>query len=271
MLKQISLWRSVLPALMAMTLAACLVSPMSATAEDQPPMARTAPLFDFHSNFWVNLHQVLFHEATLRTGKAGRSLQGAAPLTAPGMSKQEAADWDAAVSFYAAHFGTRPQHGDDELITINDTLAQQPDDGSHLDPAGLPPEVAAILQRAAPVYRKYWWPAEDKSNRDWIASQQGRLQDLGPKLAAAMTKDLHQQWPAAPIREDVCYYVVSLGSAFTTTGPAHTTLSSFDPPGQYLSGTNQGLSGFELLFHEASHAYADTIMDALPAEGRAQH
>jgi hypothetical protein len=40
-----------------------------------------------------------------------------------------------------------------------------------------------------------------------------------------MTKDLHQQWSAAPIRVDVCYYVSALGHALTAThrdidGPA---------------------------------------------------
>ena len=78
-----------------------------------------------------------------------------------------------------------------------------------------------------------------------------------------MTKDLHQQWPAAPIRVDVCYYVVALGHAFTTL-PPHITFSSSDP-------SNQDLSGFELLFHEASHTFADTMMNALAAEGRTQH
>jgi hypothetical protein len=223
----------------------------------------TTPLFDFHSNFWVNLHQVLFHEAKLRAGKPDRGLQSAPPLSAAGMSKQEEVDWNAAVSFYAAHFGTRQQHGDDQLVQINDDLAEQPDDGAHLNPAGLPPEMVAALQSAALIYRKYWWPPHNESNENWIASQKERVQDLGPKLASVMTKDLHQPWPAAPIRVDVCYYVVSLGYANTTL-PPHITFSGSDP-------SNQDLSGFELLFHEASHTFADTIMNALSAEGRAQH
>lgn len=135
--------------------------------------------------------------------------------------------------------------------------------GSHLNPAGLPPEMVAVLQSAAVIYRKYWWPAHNESNENWIPSQKERVQDLGPKLASAMTKDLHQQWPAAPIRVDVCYYVAALGHALTTL-PPHITFSSSGP-------SNQDLSGFELLFHEASHTFADTMMNALSAEGRTQH
>lgn len=244
-------------------LVACLISPSQVTAQAKPPIGPTTPLFDFHSNFWVNLHQILFHEAKLRVGKPDRLLQSATPLVAPGMSKQDEADWNAAVSLYARYFGTRQQHGDDQLVQINDGLAEQPDNGAHLNPADLPPKIVGALQSAAVIYRKYWWPAHNESNENWIASQKKRVQGLGPKLASAMTKDLHQQWPAAPIRVDLCYYVAALGHTNTTL-PPHITFSSSDP-------TTQDLSGFELLFHEASHTFADTMMNALSAEGRTQH
>ena len=264
LLKRRWLWRLALPLLNCVMVAACLTSPSPVTAQRQLPMVRTTPLFDFHSNFWVNLHQVLLHEAKLRASKPDRGLQSATPLSAVGMGKQDEADWNAAVSFYAAHFGTRRQHGDDQLIQINDDLAEQPDTGVHLNPAGWPPEMLAVLQSAGVIYRKYWWAAHNEVNANWIASQTKRVQDLGSPLASAMTNDFNQQWPAAPIRVDVCYYVVDLGNAFTTTFPSHTTFSSFDP-------SNQDLSRFELLFHEASHTFADTITNALSAEGHAQH
>jgi hypothetical protein len=246
------------------TLALCLTSPSHSAAQPVPPITNLKALFDFHSNFWVNLHQVLFHEALLRAGKPNRQLQNTPPLSAAAISEQDQITWNAAVSFYAAHLGTRPQHGDDELIQINDELAEQPDNGANPKLNGLPPEIAAVLQSAAVIYRKYWWPQHNKSNENWLASQKDRLQQLGPKLATAMTKDLHQPWPATPIRVDVCFYVVALGYAFTTTHPSHTTFSSSDP-------TTQDLSGFELLFHEASHTFADTLMNAFSAEGGRQH
>lgn len=243
-------------------------SPPSTQAPDAPQAAVTHPLFDFHSNFWVNLDQVLVHEACLRAGKPNRMLENAAPLSATGMSKQEAADWNAAVSFYAAHYGTNPPYTPpykvDELIDVNDALAGQPDDGAHLDTKSLPAELIPVLQSAAVVYRKYWWPDHNKSNEDWLASQKDRVRDLGPKLAAAMTKDLHQPWDATPVRVDISYYVVALGNAMTTLGPSHITYSSFDP-------SHKDINGFELLFHESSHTYADTVMHALAAEGGTQH
>lgn len=250
----------------------CLLLPATAQAgtvtdtQAQPAQQASAaqPLFDFHSNFWVNLHQVLIHEAWLRMGKPDRMLESAPPVSAAGMSKQEQADWDAAVNFYAARYGTQPPYKVGELIDINDALAAQPDDAARLNPAGLPAEVVPVLQSAAAVYRKYWWPAQDKSNQDWLASQKDRVHDLGPKLAAAMTQALRQPWDATPVRVDISYYVVALGNAMTTLGPSHITYSSFDP-------THKDINGFELLFHESSHTYAETVMKALAAEGGKQH
>lgn len=266
MLKRRRSWRLVLPLLICAALAAFLTSPSRVAAQEKPRMARTTPLFDFHSNFWINLHQVLLNEAWLRVraGKPDRLLQSAPALSPADMSKQDAADWNAAVSFYAAQFADRQQLFDDQLVNINDDLAEQPDNGAHLNPAGLPPELAAALQSAAAIYRRYWWTAHNDSNEHWIAAQKERMQDLGPKLASAMTRDLHRRWPAAPIRVNVCYYVPALGHALTTLGPPHITFSSTDP-------SNEDLSGFELLFHESSHTYADTLIDALSAEGRRQH
>ena len=228
------------------------------------PSSIATPLFDFHNNFWVNLHQILLHEALLRAGKPDRRLQSRTPLSAPHMSRREEAQWGAAVSFYAAHFGTRREVFSDQLIQINDMLAKQPDDGSGLDPAGLPPDVVTVLRSASPIYRKYWWSAHDQSNVSWIASQRERVRELGPKLAAAISRDLHQPWPSEPIRVDVCYYVPEIGHAYTTVAPPHTTYSSSDP-------THQGLTGFELLFHEASHSFARVLTNALSAACRAQH
>lgn len=215
----------------------------------------------------MNLHQVLFHEALLRqsiqSGKPDRRVQNSTPLSAGGMSASERAAWNAAVDSYAATFGTRKELFDDQMIAINNSLARLSDEGGSLTGTGLAASIAAILQSAAPIYRKYWWPAHDAANEQWISSQAARVKDLGRQIAAAMEKDLHQPWPAAAIRVDVCYYVPEIGHAYTTTDPAHTTFSSSEP-------SLQGGSGFETLFHEASHSFADKMSDALFAECGAQ-
>jgi hypothetical protein len=239
-------------------------SAVGTVASPKPGQARTAPLFEFHSNFWVNLHQALFHEALVQIGKPDRRLQSNEPLTAPQMTEQERADWKAAVGFYEERFGSRQELFDLEMVHINDQLATGPDDGTTPHAAGPLLRVVSILESVAPIYRKYWWSAHNRSNEDWILSQTTRVKSLGPKIAAAMERDLRQRWPVAPLRVDLCYYVPQIGHAYTTDGPPpHTTFSS--------SGTQlQDLSGFETLFHEASHSFASTMTDALFAECEAQ-
>lgn len=222
----------------------------------------THPLFDFHSNFWVNLHQTLLEEALLRAGKPDRRLQSTTPLVTSQMSSLEQSNWNAAVTFYATHFQTRELF-DDELIAINDALAEQPDDGRRLSSTDLSPPLVVVLSGAAPIFRKYWWPAQRHSNMKWIASQRERVHNLGPRLAAAMTRDLRQSWPATAIHVDVCYYVLAFGHAYTMAVPPHITYASADP-------SQQGLTGFELLFHEASHTFANVEKDALASACRAQ-
>ncbi|HEV2421739.1 MAG TPA: hypothetical protein VGS59_08535 [Candidatus Acidoferrales bacterium] len=252
--------RTILSLLTCATLVTFLNAAPEIAAKQQTPAARTAPLFDFHSNFWVNLHQLLFHEALLRAGKPDRRLQSNTPLGDPDMTEQEKADWSDAVAFYSTNFGSRSELFDEEMVKVNDELAKQPDDGAHLNAPALPSGLAAVLQSAAPIYRKYWWPAHSKSNQDWISSQSARVETLGPQIASAMEKDLREQWPVAPLRVDVSYYVPQIGHAYTTDGPPpHTTFSGSAP-------SLQDLSGFETLFHEASHSFAGTMGNALSAE-----
>lgn len=250
--------------LLTVALAACSAGATShAQHTDTATNTRTAPLFEFHSNFWVNLHQCLVHEALLSLGKPDRRLQSTAPLTATGMNEKEASAWKNSVALYASRFGARQELFDDEMVRINNSLAQQKDDGSSLNATDIPDAVAAVLRDAAPVYRKYWWAEHDRTNKNWIGSQLAHVHELGAQIAAAMEKDLRQPWPAAPIRVDVCYYVPAIGHAYTTTDPAHTIFSSSE-------ASLQDLSGFETLFHEASHSFADKMNDALFAECGAQ-
>src|SRR6185437_15146240 len=100
--------------------------------------SRDAAYFEFHSNFWVNLHQALFFKAVSEDKTTS---------TKEGLSASAA--WIAAIDFYREHFKGRSLLFDRQLIQINDLLATQPDDGNSLDASGLPPDLAKILQSAA--------------------------------------------------------------------------------------------------------------------------
>lgn len=251
-------------ALLACLMLATTVPAHGRQSQSASSPARDVPLFTFHSNFWVNLHQMLLDEALFRTHAAGRWATTPAALSAMHMPGQDVKKWHAAVDFYVSRFGHSDELFDPHLVQIENDLAGQPDSGLSLDPKGLPANLAGVLRAVAPIYRQYFWPSQNRSNRRWIAEQSARVRKLGPKLSAALTHDLQQPWPASPIREDVSFYVPDTGHAYTTLFPAHTTLSS-------SAASLQGLSGFDILFHEASHTFARTETGAIASECRIRH
>src|ERR1700756_932914 len=64
------------------------------------------PVFEFHSGFWVNLHQFLYHEARLResTPEAKAAAAGPALKQTPiSLSSTEQKTWEQAIAYYRAN------------------------------------------------------------------------------------------------------------------------------------------------------------------------
>jgi hypothetical protein len=86
---------------------------------------------------------------------------------------------------------------------------------------------------------------------------------MGGKLSEQLTAVYHAEWPQEPIYVDVVSYAGPFG-AYMSLEPAHISISSTD-------GRNQGLAGFEVLFHEASHALARAVQDGIARDCRARN
>jgi hypothetical protein len=225
------------PAMMRTPIASCylaLLLSLPATAADIT--------FEFHSGFWVNLHHFL-------------SAQAAADSPLPSTSPQ----WLAALDYYRREVIKRDVLSD-EAAQINNRLSEL-EDAPSLKDSGLPPDLIAALDAAAPVYKARWWPDHDRANRAWIAA----VTPLIAKYSGSLKKDLaaayQTEWPTAPIRTDVAEYVSRAG-AYTTLEPTHITVSSVNPG-------NQGDAALEILFHEASHSMFSKIRSALVDEAAA--
>src|SRR5918999_1142822 len=54
--------------------------------------------------------------------------------------------------------------------------------------------VADALDRAAPIYRKAWWPRHREANRKWLQSMQEPLQKYGPPILAFVTRRYQEPW-----------------------------------------------------------------------------
>lgn len=199
------------------------------------------PTFDFHSNFWVNLHHFLYEQALAKS---------------PEQSGSEA--WNHALEVYRKDITTHELLSRD-IAGINIALSKIENTQS-LQGSGIDAELTQTLERAAPVYKARWWPEHNRQNLAWIDA----ATPLVARYETVVKKDLsaacQTPWPSAPIRTDVAEYA-SWAGAYTVLEPTLITISSSGPVTQKV---------VEALFHEASHAMIQKISDALTAELESQ-
>jgi hypothetical protein len=231
------------------------------------------PVFEFDSGFWVNLHHFLYLQARLTKGNPASTDNGRGevppnelPVSLLDFPLEQIHAWQAAVAFYEKDLAERDLQINGDMENINNRLSEMeacPDlDGksSASCRSGLRPELIEALQRAAPVYRTHWWTEHDRANRLWIASVTPIVQQMGVELSGQLSEIYQQPWPANRLRVDVVWYGGPYG-AYTSLNPTHVTISGHD-------ARNQGIYGFEVLFHESSHALAGEVTQAIAKEFR---
>jgi hypothetical protein len=140
-----------------------------------------APGFRFTTErFWLALHHFLYVLGRAEAGSrdAGRAPVAGAPADAErGLATLAAGEreaWREAVAFYAAGPSRRDALFDRGLVDTAVALAAV--EGPSLAGAAPDTELAAVLERAAPLYRAAWWPAHR-------AAGEARVAALEPLLA----------------------------------------------------------------------------------------
>jgi hypothetical protein len=216
---------------------------MACATTTAPPQQH---LFQFHDNFWLNLH--LFTRVVARGENAPANL-----------SPDERATWDAALKFYAP-YTKRDLLFDDGMVAIERQLSLC-EKSENLDCATVDPDLKATLLRVAPIYRKYWWPKHRASNEKFIADAQRLIAQYGPELSQRVAAAYGMQWPADPIPVDVTV-TAGANAAYTTAKPTHTTIASTEP-------SYQDLAKLEILFHESSHAWGSSLLNGVARVARA--
>jgi hypothetical protein len=185
----------------------------------------------FHSSFWVNLHHTLY--AAARPIRPRPS-----PLAAP-LSEEERAAWEAAVGFYDRELADRDLRAGQGMTPIKRALAEEA-----LSAAAIGPELRAVLERAAPVYRQHFWPAHDRANRDWIRATGDLLRTIDVDIISSHQRLYARPWFTSPVRVDIVW----VGRAYTTLNPVtHATVSPAEGAGL------TGWTGVEMVLHEVSH------------------
>ncbi len=230
------------------------------------------PVFEFHSGFWVNLHQFLYYQARIReatpearaaTGKSWGPVLKQTPIS---LTPTEQKTWDEAVAYYRTNYaGADPQLNLD-LILLKNQLGDFEDCNELLGKkkktcdAGLPGNIGIILEAAAPIYRSHWWADQDRANRRWVARVAPLVREQGVGISQRLAELYQSTWPKAKIRVEVCAFANAAG-AFTTLDPLRVTISSTDV-------RNQGPESLEVLFDQSSHGIAFAVEDAITRECR---
>jgi hypothetical protein len=201
------------------------------------PTAQTDALFSFHTNSWLNLHHILWSKGD------------GAPLPAD-MSESDRAAWQAGIEFYAP-YSKRNLLFDADLLAIKEGLRTAGERKS-LDGLPIDDAVKTTLERLMPIYRKYWWPAHDRINREWIAAVRPLLDRHAAALNEAIARAYDVTMPDNPVWVDVSVQA-SPNGAYEAGPVTHVMISSVDPG-------YRGYKALEMLFHERSHAWGGALV-----------
>ena len=232
--------------------------------------APQGPIFRFQpDNMWLNLHHYLYvlgrFEAKMsdinRRAQAGAPADEALGLAV--LTDAEKTEWRQAVNAYAQGLSKKDAVFDVEMYGATGVLAAlgstELGNEVSLDRATeLNPATRVILERAAPIYRKAWWPRHQKSNEDYVRTESRLVDQYGGRVLAYITRAYREPWPNGG-------YPVNI-SAFSNWAGAYSThdilvVSSLDPG-------NRDLMGLEIVFHEAMHTFDQAMFGKLAAAAR---
>jgi hypothetical protein len=224
---------------------------------------RPAPIFTLESDeFWLNLHHFLY-----LLGRAEAKMpdppRGGIPLATAdaergikGLSDEERNAWTAVVTAYASGPSKLDAVRSEPFVTITAALAAA-DDTPAL--SGVDAAAAEILVRAAPIYRKAWWPAHRAANRAWQSSIEALIARHGTAVRDILVKWYGLPWPSGGYAVHVSGYSIAVGAYSSTKGVL--VVSSLDP-------TYHGFNGIEMIFHEAMHQWDGPMFTALNAQAK---
>jgi hypothetical protein len=217
------------------------------------------PIFRFATDeFWLNLHHFLYvlGRAQMKDSNNSRPAVAGAPAESErglqGVSAAERQAWADAIDFYFRGPGRKDAVFDDPLPATTTALAKA-GDGATLEDVAIDGSWRQTLERAAPIYRKTWWPAHQTAN----VARQKELQALGDRygreVLAFITRAYGMEWPADGYPVHLSGYTNWAG-AYSTRG----NLLVFSSLDRALGG----LAGLETAFHEGMHQW-DTDTNGL--------
>jgi hypothetical protein len=241
--------------LVSVSLSICAQSQGASSADK-----RTNPIFIFHTDeFWLNLHHFLYvlGRAENKERDTARTAVAAAPADQDRglktLNEKEQKIWREAVAAYAAGVSKKDLVFDAPLPAVTGALARAGESKTLTSPE-MDRDLVAVLERAAPIYRKAWWKQHRDANRNWQKSIESLINQHGVAVLAFITRAYKMEWPTSGFPVHVSGYSNWAG-AYSTDGNL-LVMSSQSPD-------LHGLYGFETAFHEAMHQWDAQMFDAL--------
>ena len=224
--------------------------------------------FAFTTNdVWLNLHHYLYVLGRAHSGAPDRlrSAVASAPdderVGLTQLTDAERATWAALVDRYAKGLSQQPSMFQDPLAAMTLSLSGT-GDGATFPVTTWPVVDRETLERAAPLYRKAWWPRHREMNARYIADLQRSIDKDGPAIVAFLSRAYGLEWPDRPYPTHVVAYSVWQG-AFSYTGRLMILSSNTNPQ-------NDRWYPLEAVFHEAMHQWDDRVDAVLCAAGVAR-
>jgi hypothetical protein len=246
--------------LLAASYVASAQQPSNATPAQSSAPRTVSPLFTFETDeLWLNLHHFLWALGRAEAGIRDNARQsavtaaGEAERALPSLSAEDRAAWAEAVRAYAAGL-SRKAALEEPMPSTTRALATARDRPT-LAGVGLDDALVATLERAAPIYRKVWWPAHLEANRAWRSAAQALVDRHGAEVVDYVTRAYGAAWPASGYAVHVSGYA-NAGSAYSSgiTGMIVT-------PSQ--SEFTAGLYALEAIVHEAMHQWDGQTYSAM--------
>jgi hypothetical protein len=230
-----------------------------------PVSPQQASIFRFESDeFWLNLHHFLYvlgraeakSRDSIRDAVAGVQADEQGRLGV--LSSDEKTAWRDCVHGYAAGLSLKDVIFDDPLPTLSRSLAQAGDAVS-LSGVTIEPDTRRILERAAPIYRKAWWPSHHEADQKWRTSMQPLIDQHGPAILQFIKKAYGMEWPDSGYSVHISAYSNWAG-AYSTSGNLLVVSSAYE-------GT-RGVNGLEIVFHESMHQWDNAMETLLDSRAR---
>lgn len=204
--------------------------------------------FQFHSNFWINLHHFLYQQAKgdqqlhLQEDEYTLTNIGDTQIVAA-LKEADRKIFQQAVHYYSTYLIDKSLLFD--LANHRQWLQKQKEDSPITD-TSFGARYTEILNRTAPVYRKNFWNLHHQQNSKILEKHFKIIQNIEAESIRTLEKMAGADWPAGKIRVDLTAYGNWAG-AYTQSQPDfNITISSLDP-------FSLQPAFIETVFHEASH------------------